>query len=619
MGTENPLTNKSGAYYMVVLSERMDRRSFFTSLPAAAAAPALLSGQVGAPVRDLVERDVPRRTPTIALNHLGFRPNVGRKILVVRATASEPPHQFFLRDIGSSHFHFTRSLALTHGDLGPCLTADFTDLRREAIYQINVGDEHSVPFFIREDVWRRTLPKVVGYYRYQRCGVDVPGVHPICHLDDARRRDTGEHVNEIGGWHDAGDLRKWMDVTMLNAIALLNLIRNIPNPQPGDPTHEQVLDEVRHGNRYFLKMQDSDGKIWHDTAGGVNGDNSDNHWTDNIVGTADDRYINTRKTEQNAATFATLQALVSQLYGPSDDAYAKLCLRSGVRAWNASARQGSTLDLAWWTLAACELYRATHQSQYGEEALRLGRDLMARQATSFLADQRQVRGYWTEGEKPSEDPPLRPYFNVVFPAMPPYALLALYEVFPDAEDRRKWMDAVRMHLDEYVIPMSARNPYRIIPSGLFVGRPTPETYRPLAGRLTYRYFMPVRKQFWWQGINSHLGNYALLAARFAWVERGAPGGGRRYAELAYRQLEWIMGANPFGATLMTGEGMRNPYPHSRFVGLIPGGIMNGIAGNEDDEPVLDQAYAIDWRTNEYWSPHVAYYLWSVSTLEMLRA
>jgi hypothetical protein len=56
------------------------------------------------------------------------------------------------------------------------------------LYQITVAGEHSVQFAIQEDVWRRTVPKAVGYYRYQRCGVEVPGVHPACHLDDARRR-----------------------------------------------------------------------------------------------------------------------------------------------------------------------------------------------------------------------------------------------------------------------------------------------------------------------------------------------------------------------------------------------------------------------------------------------
>ena len=48
----------------------------------------------------------------------------------------------------------------------------------------------------------------VGYYRYQRCGVEVPGVHPACHLDDARRRDNGQHVDQVGGWHDAGGRRR---------------------------------------------------------------------------------------------------------------------------------------------------------------------------------------------------------------------------------------------------------------------------------------------------------------------------------------------------------------------------------------------------------------------------
>jgi hypothetical protein len=52
-----------------------------------------------------------------------------------------------------------------------------------------------------------------------------------------------------------------------------------------------------------------------------------------------------------------------------------------------------------------------------------------------------------------------------------------------------------------------------------------------------------------------------------------------------------------------------------FVGLINGGIVNGIAGNPDDEPILDTEYGGDWRTAEYWSPHNALYLWAISNLE----
>jgi len=582
----------------------MRRRRFLSALAALPAAAAIPAGaQEGPPERDPVERMTAPDRPAIALNHLGFRPHTGKKTVVVRALGSPSPREFTLHDVVPP-FRLTRPLAETPSDLGPCLTGDFADLDRPGLYQITVNNEHSVQFAIREDVWRRTLPAAVGYYRYQRCGVEVPGVHPACHLDDARRRDNGQHVDQVGGWHDAGDLRKWMDVTMLNGIALLNLVRNIPEPRSGDPTHEQILEEVRHGNQYFLKMQDADGKVWHDTAGGVNGDNSDNHWTDNVVGTADDRYINTTKPSEVGALFAALQALVAQCYGQSDPPYARRCLDAGARAWKAFGKPGSTLEVACWTMAACELFRATRQSEYRDHALLLGRDLLARQNTSFMGDQRLVRGFWMDGTAP--------YVNVVFTALPPLGLLELWDTFPEANDRARFKDAVQLHADEYLLPMAQRNAYRIIPLGLFRGTPTPEAYRPLAGNLTYRYFMPVRKQFWWQGVNSHLLGNALLLARFgkASGEKGTP-----YVDLAYRQLEWVMGANPFGACMMTGQGLRNPYPHSRFVGLIPGGIMNGIAGNADDEPVLDTQNELNWRTCEYWSPHVAFYIWTNAVLE----
>ena len=114
-------------------------------------------------------------------------------------------------------------------------------------------------------------------------------------------------------------------------------------------------------------------------------------------------------------------------------------------------------------------------------------------------------------------------------------------------------------------------------------------------------------------MTSHLECYALLLARAARLLEDD-----RYRRLALRQLEWVMGANPFGACLMTGEGMRNPYPHSRFVGLISGGIMNKIAGNTKDAPILDTEYGFDWRTTEYWSPHNAWYIWAHSVLEKAR-
>jgi hypothetical protein len=397
-----------------------------------------------------------------------------------------------------------------------------------------------------------------------------------------------------------------METALHSGVALLKLAANLGAAWNLNGTGlGPLLDEIRWGNRYWLKMQDSDGRIWNDAAGGVNGDNSDNHWTDNQAGTEDDRYINPEKPTLVQAEFVAAQALIAQVFAKTDPGYAQASLAAGLHCWEANTIGMTIEEMSWWLLAATELYRASGNKRWNQAAEEIGNQLLKLQNHDYVGNQKQVRGFWQSSRGDAT-----PYVNAIFSALPAVALLELLEILPKTLQAQKLLDAVRLHLDEYVLPLSSRNAYRVIPFGTFLGSPTPEYYRPLAGNLTYRYFMPVRKQFWWLGMTSHLENYACLLAKAARVF-----GTHEYLDLAYRQLEWVMGANPFGACLMTGEGMRNPYPHSRFVGLVPGGIMNGIAGNVRDEPVLDTEYGFDWRTCEYWAPHNGWYLWAVSEME----
>lgn len=586
-----------------------NRRSFLFTL--GLPAPALLSAAQKKSQRDDRQESLrPAATPAIAMCHAGYLPDA-RKTVLYRYSGEFPPDDFSLRDIGGppKPFQQTRPLEKASGVI-ECFRGDFSDLQREAMYQVMVGDERSVPFFIGPEVWRRTLTRAVGYYRYQRCGVEVPGVHPACHLDDARRRDNGAHVDTTGGWHDAGDLRKWMGATLFNGLALLRLERNLGEAwDPAGSGARALLEEVRWGNRYFLKMQDSGGLVFADVAGGVNGDNSDNHWTDNKTGTSDDRYLNPAKSGRNQAMFTMLEAMAAQAYRRSDPEYAALCLKAAERCWNASKRTGGTLDVSWWTLAALELNRATRREPYATAACLYGAQLLGLQTVEFIGAQKEIRGFWRESESSAEA-----FTSNTSSALPGLALLELNAAFPQHQDTARWRDAVRMHLEEYLLPLASRSAYEIVPFAIYRGTRSQELYRPLAGELTYRFFMPCRSGAKWMGLTSHLESNALLLAMAAGTF-----GQRKYRDLAYRQFEWVMGANPFGACLMTGEGMRNPYPHSRFVGLIPGGILNGIAGNAKDEPVLDTEYGFDWRTTEYWSPHNAWYIWAHSVLEARHA
>lgn len=562
----------------------MKRRRFLEAL---SLTPAAAFAQAGQPHADPVEKMTAGSTPAIGLSHVGFHPN-SRKRIVVRQAAAR---SFVLRDIGSGPaFQQEFPLQSTASDLGPSAAGDFSALTREGLYQVRLASELSPPFFIRRDAWRRLLPTVTSYHRAQRCGVAVPNVHPVCHLDDARRRDNGEHIDTTGGWHDAGDLRKWMTATMMNAFGLLALARHLGSGWDLAGSGLAPLEEeLRWGNRFFLKMQNSDGRVWADVAGGINGDNSDNHWTDNKIGTPDDRYLNPSIDGFTQAMFTTMQAMYARAFRESDPAYSATCLRAATKCWEANSHQGAVAEISWWLLAAIELQQTA----------------AAQQIADTLAHLQQPAGFWPMSAVNPE-----PYKHAVHGALPAFAVLEAVRAFPNAPQLDGWRSAVRRYIENYLTPLCDRSAYGIVPFGVFTGSPTPERYRHLAGNLTYRFFMPVRKQFWWLGLNAHLGSHALLLAAAA-REFKQPA----WRDLAVRQFEWIFGNNPFGASLASGIGERNPYPHSRYVGVIPGGIMNGICGNADDEPILDTTFSGNWRTNEYWSPHLGYFEWAQAVLE----
>jgi hypothetical protein len=581
----------------------MNRRDFLLSL--GTAAPSMFAAQQQPVPAKRPSQLTAGSKPAIAINHLGFLPKGGKRV-IFRLTGPDTPAAFTMREIGSvtPAFSITRPLPREPSDLGECLVGDFSDVDRVGMYQITIGDQRSVPFFIRQDVWRRTLPKAFSFYPQKRCGIAVPNVHPVCHLDDGRRRDNGQYIDTTGGWHDAGDLRKWMTSALLSGAALSHLARN-----PGDQWNldgsglAPLLDEIKLGNRYWLKMQDSDGRVFNDVGGGVKGDNSDNHWTDNVIGNEDDRYINPAKPDLVQAQFTAVEASLVQVYRKTDPGYGQICLAAALRCWNANTPANVTVELGWWTLAALELYRATGEKRWAEQAAGLATRLLSLHNTDYTGGQKVVRGFW----RTSEQNPT-PLVHHYLPGIPAIALLELAHGMTAHPDVPKWREAVRRHVDDYVLPMASRNAYRIVPFGLFNGSPSQERYRSLGGELTYRYFMPVARGS--HGLTSHFESYAAMLAL-----AGRVFANRRYTELAYRQLEWVMGANPFGACLMTGEGMRNPYPHSRYESLTVGALMNGFGGNEEDEPLLDMEYGFDWHTTEYWQPHNAWYLWTHSVLE----
>ncbi len=554
----------------------------------------------------------------ITVNHLGFRPRDKNKTAVIKGNHEYKEFQIVnLTEMGYNEVGpntrpnsiiFRGKLEKKHYEWGDYSIADFSGFNIPGIYLVTLNNEYnSVPFHIREDLYSRTLRKAFDYIHIQRCGEAVPGYHGPCHLDDARRRDTGEHIDTTGGWHDAGDLRKWVAHTLLLGIGIIQIKRLAdPGWDIFDKKEGDLLNELRWGNRFFLKVQEPSGLVWHDVAGGVNGDNSDNHWTDNIIGTDDDRYINPEYLPFIQWEFIYFEAMMASVFKNADPAYGSRCLKAALKTFEfmKDKENPKIEDITWSILAFKELQSFKTGDSISTRFKKEINSLLSLQETDYRYNQKKVRGYWYRDKSKKDF-----FLSTRDSGLPLIALSeAAQALEKDPELQKKCVEAVKTHCRDYVLPMSLTNPFGIIPYGLFSGEPTPEKYSRLEGDLTYRIFGQVKVPVH-AGLTSHLLSYAAGLAMAGNLLKDT-----ELTELGRKQAEWVMGGNPKNSCLMTGEGVNNPYPHSRFMGLINGGIMNGIAGDENDEPFLDLDYTMDWRTTEYWSPHTCFYIWFASLM-----
>jgi len=117
--------------------------------------------------------------------------------------------------------------------------------------------------------------------------------------------------------------------------------------------------------------------------------------------------------------------------------------------------------------------------------------------------------------------------------------------------------------------------------------------------------------YWWQGENSRissLGAAALSASASGLCTSGYAG------KTALSMMDWQLGINPFGVSMVDGWGAGSPEYEGDYYNL-PGGVANGITSGFDDEediafqPVLDGNPGDNsWRWGEQWIPHAAWFL-----------
>ncbi|MFC2125263.1 glycoside hydrolase family 9 protein [Bacteroidota bacterium] len=546
----------------------------------------------------------------IAFNHVGYRPAQTKTAIASDLTVSE----FQLIDVLSGNEVFTNSIKPISNDRGKFQVLDFSNFHTQGKYIIQAGDIKTRPFIISDTLWKQPLLKAMNFYYCERCGFDIPGIHPVCHKDwQGIHNDKTKIIN--GGWHDAGDLSQATYRTITGIYAMLEFINQLDPRDTDAAMKELIVEEALWGLDWLLKTRFGDGfRInW----------SKMRMYTDGIIGNDDDVVTPAGNIPWENFLAAGTEAFAYRVFKDKKPELAKEFLQAAEEDWEAAAksqsdwetlerpgfftsfRAGNTyVTVSWGIISSLHLHKATGEKKYSDRAIEYGRLLMRLQEQLFL-DGIPITGYFYTG---TEKKSICNYSHGAYEEASLLALKGLCETFLDHEDWINWYGAITLH-SEYFIKRGAEYtaPYYMIPASVYrrseilnipdtVARQEMLSQFLDGTRFTDEYYLhcfPV-----WIGRGYHGGTGVQLSETMALTAamqvRNDPAG----EDLASKQLQWIFGGNPFSQSLMYGEG----YDFAPLYGPNPGDIVGAIPVGMDcmhnDEPYWDGTNI--WTYKEIW-------------------
>lgn len=515
----------------------------------------------------------------VRINQLGYR-TTEPKIAMAFAAASLPAH-FDVLQASTRQVAFTgqvRQVAGRWGQFSQHAELDFSGLQKPGKYLLRIGEATSPPFEIDAQIYRELPDQLLEFMREQRCGYN-PWLDAVCHPFDGRTAygpaPAGTYLDARGGWHDAGDLLKYL-LTSSNATAQMLLAYELRSRrqtvfqdhfnslgQPGANGVADVLDEARWGLDWMLRLHPRPNELYHQVADDRDhkgwrlpqNETVDYGWgagSYRVVYFADGKPQGLRayQSESNgianlAGRYAAAMALGYQIWksDSAQRAYALRLLRAGREVYalgkaKEGVQQGNSYsapyryeettwadDMEW---GAAELFRATGEKNYLVDAVRYA--WLAGDESWMGKDQTKHYQYY-------------PFMNL--------GHFRLFDLV-DAHTRRQLAAYYENGLERSV-RAALKNPYQI-------GVP-----------------------FIWCSNNL----LVALSTQAAVYERMT--GKRTYHEFAAKQSDWLLGRNPWGVSMFTGIPADGTFP--KDVHLMTNAILKRqVRGALVDGPVYRRIF-----------------------------
>ncbi len=203
----------------------------------------------------------------IRVNQLGYLPG-GPKTAIACSLAERAIATFTVQD-AEGRIVFGPGKTVSSGSYGPCASThrlDFSTLKKAGRYTVVAGGAASPPVTISETTYNGTADTLLHYMRQQRSGFN-PIIRDSVHrrdgliVDDPSR--AGQFINVSGGWADASDYLQYVATSANAAFVMLMAYRDSPRAfadkydargLPGTNGIADVLDESRHGLEWLLRM-----------------------------------------------------------------------------------------------------------------------------------------------------------------------------------------------------------------------------------------------------------------------------------------------------------------------------------------------------------------------------
>ncbi len=282
-----------------------------------------------------------KQTTRFFFNLLGFLPQ-GPKTIITSEDHSVP---FSLVDAQTGGVCYTGMLTASPVDLNAGIAsskADFTNYTVPGTYRLKVGKDLSPVFSIAEHSYDALTGDLLKMFYFQRCGCALTekyaGVftHAACHTSRAlpygEDPATAKTRDVHGGWHDAGDYGRYVTPGAITVSHMLYAYELFPNkfdftvniPETGNGTPD-VLNEARYELDWLLRMQLSDGRVYHKVT-------TANHAPIIMPEEDDSPLILYPSSSMAVAMFAAVTLQAARIYHAFDEPYARKLFKAGLKS-----------------------------------------------------------------------------------------------------------------------------------------------------------------------------------------------------------------------------------------------------------------------------------------------